>query len=73
VYVRQDGDDGFLNKQVRRFLPLPDLPTWDHATAFIYELSNNVQALEGFRSTCLNGWKAWKEESKRDVRRIFKV
>jgi hypothetical protein len=73
VYVRQDGDDGFLNKQVRRFLPLPDFPTWDHATAFIYELSNNVQALEGFRSTCLNGWKAWKEESKRDVRRIFKV
>jgi len=73
VYVRQEGDKGFLETQVRKWIPLPDLVNWDQATAFIYELSNNPPIMEGFRSKCLEGWKLWKEDTKKQVRGMFKI
>ncbi len=73
VYVRQDGDAGYLEKQVRKWIPIPDLANWDQATAFIYELSNNPPVMEGYRQKCLGGWKAWKESTKLQVRKLFNL
>ena len=71
VYVRQDGDKGFIEKLVRRWIPIPDITNWDQATALIYELSNNPVIMEDYRHKCLLGWKAWKEDIKQQVRKIF--
>jgi hypothetical protein len=73
VYVRQDGDAGYLEKQVRKWIPIPDLANWDQATAFIYELSNNPPVMEAYRQKCLGGWKAWKESTKMQVRKLFNL
>jgi len=73
VYVRQDGDKGFIESQVRKWIPLPDLVNWDQATAFIYELCNNIPVMEDYRHRCLLGWKAWKEDLKTKVRALYKL
>lgn len=73
VYVRQDGDAGFIEKQVRKWIPIPDLVNWDQATAFLYELSNNPPVMEGYRHSCLEGWKIWKESTKSQVRKLLNL
>jgi hypothetical protein len=73
VYVRQEGDSGFIEKQVRRWVPIPDLGSWDQATALIYELSNNPPVMEGYRHKCLEGWKLWKEATKVQVRKVLNL
>lgn len=73
LYVRQDGDKGFMDAQVRKWIPLPDLPTWDHAAAMMFELSKNVQVMEGFRHACLDGWKRWKEDCKKNFKAKFNL
>jgi hypothetical protein len=71
VYVRENGDSAYIDKQVKKWIPLPDLPNWDSATAFIYQLMNNPPVMESFRLSCLMGWKAWKEDSKKKVRKVL--
>lgn len=72
VYVRQEGDDNFI-QILRGRIPIADLPSWDHAAAFMYELSNNVAVLESYRNNCLVAWREWKKAAAKSVRETLKI
>jgi hypothetical protein len=73
LYIRQGGDELLVEKHYKRWLPLIDLPTWDHATAFMFELSNNIPVLEGYRHKILLGYSAWKKDLQARVRKLLQI
>ena len=73
VYIRQEGDEMLVEKHYKKWLPLVNLPSWDHATAFMYELSNNIKLLEDYRHNLLGGYSAWKKDLQKRVRKLFEI
>ncbi len=73
LYIRQNGDELLVDKHYKKWLPLVNLPTWDHATAFMYELSNNITVLEEYRHNLLMGYAAWKKDLQTRVRKLFQI
>lgn len=73
LYIRQDGDSLLVEKHYKQWLPIVNLPSWDHAAAFMFELSNNLPFLEEYRSKLLNGYAAWKIDLGKRVRKVFSL
>jgi GR25 family glycosyltransferase involved in LPS biosynthesis len=72
LYVRSENDSTLLD-MYKQFLPLADLPNWDYAAAFMYQLSQNQQSLEQYRFTILKGWTKWKSELKSRVQKLLQI
>ena len=67
VYVRQPGDELYYEKYLKKWLPLVDLPSWDHAAAFVFQLNSNPPLMEQYRSQILQGYARWKKSLKAQV------
>ena len=73
LYIREEGDDLLVNNHYKKWLPIVNLPTWDHAAAFMYELSNNIEMLEQYRHNLLAGYAAWKQDLQKRVRKLLEI
>ena len=73
LYIRQTGDELLVDKHYKKWLPLVNLPSWDHAAAFMYEISNNITLLEEYRHNLLLGYSAWKKDLQTRVRKLFEI
>jgi hypothetical protein len=49
LYVRQGNDGLYFEKHLKANLPIAELPSWDHAAALMYQLSNEPPLMEGYR------------------------
>jgi GR25 family glycosyltransferase involved in LPS biosynthesis len=67
IYVRQAGDELYYEKYVKKWIPLVDLPSWDHAAAFVFQLDSNPPLMEQYRSQILQGYARWKKSLKAQV------
>lgn len=72
LYIRNE-NDSLLVDEYKQYLPMADLPNWDHATAFMYQLSQKQETLESYRYTLLKGWVRWKTDLKTRVRSLFQI
>ena len=73
IYIRQPGDELLVDKHLKAWLPIIDLPSWDHATALIFQLSNNPEVMEQYRNGILDGYGRWKLETAKKVRSTLRI
>lgn len=73
MYIRQPGDELLVDKHFKAWLPIVDLPSWDHATALMFQLSNNPEVMEQYRNGILDGYGRWKLEIAKKVRSTLRI
>ena len=73
MYIRQPGDEMLVDKHFKAYLPLLDLPSWEHATALMFQLSNNPEVMEQYRNGILDGYRRWKLETANKIRTTLRI
>jgi GR25 family glycosyltransferase involved in LPS biosynthesis len=73
VYIRQPGDELFFNKHLKPWLPIVDLPSWDHAAALMFQLSSTLDVMEQYRNGILDGYGRWKLDVAKKVRSTLRI
>jgi hypothetical protein len=73
MYIRQPGDEMLVDKHFKTFLPLIDLPSWEHAAALMFQLSNNPEVMEQYRNGILDGYRRWKLETANKIRSTLRI
>jgi GR25 family glycosyltransferase involved in LPS biosynthesis len=73
MYIRQPGDEMLVDKHFKAWLPIVDLPSWDHAAALMFQLSNNPEVMEQYRNGILDGYRRWKLETATKIRATLRI
>jgi GR25 family glycosyltransferase involved in LPS biosynthesis len=73
LYVRQENDTLYFEKHIKANIPMVELPSWDHAAALMYQLTNDPPVMEGYRYAILQGYKTWKLLLKEKVKILYKL
>ena len=73
VYIRQPGDELFVNRHLKPWLPIVDLPSWDHAAALMFQLSSTLDVMEQYRNGILDGYGRWKLDVAKKVRSTLRI
>jgi GR25 family glycosyltransferase involved in LPS biosynthesis len=73
MYIRQPGDEILVDKHFKTYLPLLDLPSWEHAAALMFQLSNNPEVMEQYRNGILDGYRRWKLETANRLRSTLRI
>ena len=62
-----------IDKHFKAWLPIVDLPSWDHAAALMFQLSTNPEVMEQYRNGILDGYGRWKLEVAKKVRSTLRI
>lgn len=63
LYCRTEGDEAFI-AFMQRYLPLLNIPTWNHAAMIMNHMVNDRKVLEGYRNQLLSAWTQMKAKMK---------
>lgn len=73
VYIRQPGDELLVERHYKPWLPIVDLPSWDHVAGLMFQLSSNHEVMEQYRNAILEGYRRWKEDLSQKVIKILNL
>jgi hypothetical protein len=70
IYVRTPGDEKYV-AMLQSFLPILNLPSWEHATIIMHNLNNDKNMLDMYRNQLLSQWTAYKNKLKEQVKGVL--
>ena len=68
LYVRQEGDEGFLKTLA---LPLLNLSSWERAADLIKQFNNEPATMEQYRGFLLTAWYEKRKALQKDIQTLF--